>query len=670
MSRSEDQGALSPKRHGGLPNGITDPPQCDASSATREGCPACRRAYLTCEFDKDPILTATAAQRSSQSPPLSVRHKASRIPRPSSPQTVPPAKRSRNHLSATPARKELFPHDECGNVRYLGPTAGYSFVASVQDYFTLMGYESIALPPKWRWANPPSLAAPLVHFALPSRQAVSELLESFRTSFHTWFPVVSWPTLEVKISKVYALLSGSVVDVAGARLSFCLINAILAIGSQFAKLTDSSSSPDAPRALDGKEFFECALHAYQWCPANYTYDDIVFLLLMSCYLERAGSAGPCYMFAGAAFRIAADMGLDKVGPSALFTASDDHLRKRLFRACFVLDSRLALTFGRPPFFSHSNLDTDRLLTPTEEANDPEPGGRAGKQESQSQRFLLVMAMFSREVEGIIENQMNDDICAQVIAADKRLADAWNLLDPEHRSINPEQPLEPALLNILLYLQHVRLVLHRYFSDPSVTDEVRAHCFRRCAEICVESSQIVLRTTHWPETEQRLGDVTTDVVENHIFRCSILLLMTIFNHRHGLHPRETSARVKHLRTMVMTMKKLANSGRVHSARSLPQVLQLAENIALYESEVLSLTLVGFPEFLRLLSLRSIKPKNKSSTILQDLPDEPDEAPIGGYNDMTHASTDQTEPGIDPYGLIDWSNEPMQEFQGHMIFQPIS
>ena len=455
-----------------------------------------------------------------------------------------------------------------------------------------MGYDSIPLPQKWRWANPPSIAAPEIEFRLPPREIASKLLDSFQTSFHIWFPILLWPSLEVKISRLYAFVPGSGAETASMRLSYCLVNVVFAIGMQFGKSAGLLAGPESPRVAYGKEFFERALHTYQWCPKNYSYDDIVLLALMACYLEGAGCAGPCYMFAGGAFRIVADMGLDKVAPPGLLTASDDRFRKRLFRACFLLDSRIALTFGRSPFFGHSDPHTSSLLEPSEEGTDIELGGHAGKEESRSQKLLLVMALFSREVEAIIENEISDDMLARLVAADKRLSQAWTLLPQEYQTLDPEQPLDPAFLNIFLYLQHIRLVLHRYFSDTKVTSEVRTYCLRRCAEISVQSSQIVLRTKNWPATTQRLGEVTTDVVENHIFRCSILLLVAMFNHRHSMQTSDTNVSVEHLRTMVTTMQKLASSGRTHSTRSLSEVLQLAENIALQGPEISSLATVGF------------------------------------------------------------------------------
>lgn len=491
------------------------------------------------------------------------------------------------------ARKELFPLDERGNVRYLGPAAGYSFVASVGAYFTLMGYESISLPPRWRWADPPSLAPPDLDMTLPPREVATDLLDSYRTSFHKWFPLLPWPSVEVKISKLYAYVPGSGADMASIRLSFCLVNVVFAIGTQYGTSSSVLANVGSSRMTYGKEFFERAMHAYQWCPKNYTYDDIILLVLMACYLEAAGCAGPCYMVSGAAFHIAADMGLDKVAPPGLFTTTEDRFRKRLFRGCFLLDSRIALAFGRPPFFSHTDSNTSNLLKPAEGDEDVILGGHACKGELQSQKLLLIMAIFSREVDMIIKDETSDDLLSQLTDADKRLEEAWKLLPKEYQTLDPEQPLDPALLNILLYLQHIRLVLHRYFSDPSVTEEVRTHCLRRCAEICVHSSQIVHRTTSWPNEERRFCEVGTDVVQNHSYRCSILLLIAIFNDRHDLPPGDTNVQVKHVRTMITILQKLGSSGRSHAARSLTEVLQLAENIALQDPEIASLKVVGYP-----------------------------------------------------------------------------
>ena len=497
-------------------------------------------------------------------------------------------------------RKELFPVDDKGNIRYLGPAAGYSFVASVREYFTSMGYESIQLPQRWRWSDVLSLSAPELKIILPPWDFASKLLHSFRHSFHIWFPILSWPSFEVKVGKLYDSATGSGSDITQFRSTYCLVNVVFAIGTQYGNI----DYPDLSRLAYGKEYFERALHAYPWCPSTYTCDDVVQLLLMACYLEGACCAGPCYMIAGAAFRIAADLGLNKVVPLGLLTATDIKIRKKVFWACFVLDSRLALSFGRPTFFPHEELSISVLLDPAADEQDLRVDERLGTPEVRSQSLLLIMALFSKEVDSVIEEKVNENILQRIIRVDEILRDAWMLLPDHYQTFDSQVPLDPVMLNgklvntkycadrrVLFYLQHIRLVLHRYFSNTLVSAEIRAHCLRRSTEIGKQSAQVIRRALRWPSADQRLAEIATDVVEIHIFRCSVLLLMGYFNQRHGLLP-ETHVELGDVRVLITSMQKLAYKRKTFSARSLPEVLQFAENIALESSEISSLHCVFF------------------------------------------------------------------------------
>ena len=59
------------------------------------------------------------------------------------------------------------------------------------------------------------------------------------------------------------------------RLSYCLVNIVFAIEMKLGSFSGLLTDPKSLRVTYGKQFFERALHAYQWCPKNYTYDEIV-----------------------------------------------------------------------------------------------------------------------------------------------------------------------------------------------------------------------------------------------------------------------------------------------------------------------------------------------------------------------------------------------------------
>ncbi|CAK7218480.1 hypothetical protein SEUCBS140593_003559 [Sporothrix eucalyptigena] len=138
-------------------------------------------------------------------------------------------------------------------------------------------------------------------------------------------------------------------------LWLCTMNCVLALACVFSDRLGLDDSKDMAQTLYGQ--------ARDLCPLDQIDQGggvarVQALLLMGQYLQSTSEVNRCWNVFGMAIRVAQGMGLHLSEVNNRFPPLERELRKRCWCGCLVMDSVLAMTFGRPMMIAHEYYEMD------------------------------------------------------------------------------------------------------------------------------------------------------------------------------------------------------------------------------------------------------------------------------------------------------------------------
>jgi hypothetical protein len=351
---------------------------------------------------------------------------------------------------------------------------------------------------------------------------------------------------------------------------FCILMMVFAVGSQLSDLVEMAHGSGQQRK-NGWVFFEAARRYHKLIKSTYTLDDAIITLLMSIYLLGASLPSPCWVMAGTTSRIVQDLGLHKRPlPHQLFNVEIES-RNRLFWGAYMVDRIVALAFGRPVLLSDEDCDVD-LPGKVDEKGITTPYSLHFFRTSISVVSLLDPII---QLDAIPGNEEHD--VEAMMKIDAQLVACWYKYPDDLTNDDADGSIEPSTLKILFIAQQARLALFRHFTNSDLNHTLRNACLKKSVETSRLTAKIMLRVAKKQNWENGFAHRCNDMVYNHIFRASIVLLL-----EHRLRTSSGLAKVqangaaqnKHINILWQSLRAAAQA-HLSAAKSL-ELLQVFAN----------------------------------------------------------------------------------------------
>ncbi|EXJ68023.1 uncharacterized protein A1O5_08638 [Cladophialophora psammophila CBS 110553] len=292
---------------------------------------------------------------------------------------------------------------------------------------------------------------------------------------------------------------------------------VFAVGSQLSELAEVGHG-SGQQMRNGWGFFEAARKCHRLIKSTYNLDDAIITLLMSIYLLGASLPSPCWVMAGTTSRIVQDLGLHKrPSPHQLFNVEIES-RNRLFWGAYMVDRLVALTFGRPVLLLDEDCDVD-LPGNVDEKGITSPHSLHFFRTSISVVSLLDPII---QLDAVPRNEEND--VETMMQIDAQLLSCWYKYPGDLTNDDADGSIEPSTLKILFITQQARLALFRHFTNSALNNSFRSTCLKKSVETSRLTAKIVLRVAKGVDWEDGIAHRCNDIVYNHIFRASIVLLL--------------------------------------------------------------------------------------------------------------------------------------------------
>ncbi|KAL7273596.1 hypothetical protein RUND412_003535 [Rhizina undulata] len=451
-----------------------------------------------------------------------------------------------------------------------GPGSGPSYVASYTEYLQQLGFTPprvdrgmveaaaprLSLGPESMQHNYPPID---LRGFLPPKKLADKLLEIFRTTIQNYTPMFYWPNLTRKFERAWSdpIFDG---DAESVRSIFSVVMMVLAVSSQLLEPQELDISEGEGgdwgniQERNGWNFYELARKYWNVNNPSYTLDDGIYLCLVAFYLDKACLPSPCWMITGSAARVCQDLGLHRQPPPNHFSREEMESRTRLFWAVYTQDRKLSIKQGRPAIFRDRDIDVgfpgelDETKIHEEKSKDRKEidvkgmgdRGHVLNTDTLSQntithgslrvfRATIIVARACELIKDLrLHHEDGNEDKAMLAQIDNRLREGWEAFPEEFIDLQRADFLDIPALRPLLYLQHSRLILYRYFTDFSHTIPVkrkfRTFCLGQSIQISKITAHLLTRASQNENFDKCFGLRTDELVHVHTFRAATILLL--------------------------------------------------------------------------------------------------------------------------------------------------
>ncbi|KAJ5626298.1 hypothetical protein N7510_002607 [Penicillium lagena] len=269
-------------------------------------------------------------------PPAAVETQPTIIP---SPQSVDDRKNENNEEFSTDAMVCAGPSPQTGR-EYFGKSSTLAFLEVLQTMTSRTGtavMKDMHRSPQIDSFSVPgmlNLQAPL----LPPRSTADHLVDTYFTRVSYLYMILHEPTFRNRYEQLWQ--SGPDEP---DRLWLCIINAVFALGSLFSDRLPAENSETTARS-----FFAQAKQLLNFdCLDSGSLTMVQALLLMGQYLQSTTQVNRCWYVFGLAIRTAQGLGLQSAEANQRCPPLERELRRRCWFGCLIMDTMVAMTFGRP-----------------------------------------------------------------------------------------------------------------------------------------------------------------------------------------------------------------------------------------------------------------------------------------------------------------------------------
>ncbi|KAL1966635.1 hypothetical protein VTN77DRAFT_4046 [Rasamsonia byssochlamydoides] len=360
----------------------------------------------------------------------------------------------------------------------------------------------------------------LANYVLPPRKMADRLMEVYWTLVFPLYPFLDRARMTSEYSKIWTGESSEYDE----NMLMCTFNVIFALSCQL-----SDFIKPAERKATADVFFSRAkelLHFNLWHSGSV--ELIQCLLLMGQYLQSTDSAHQCWIVTSLAIRNAQSLGLHLSQTISRFRSfHEQHLARRIWHGCVLMDRVVAMTFGRPAMISKGSAQA----VPLPATIDEEFMDSNSSEVRQPADRPSMMAFFSKSVE--LYEIMNDillslympvsDDCAEdmygfyfsqeskegertIFELDRALTKWSRSLPPHLRGSSADAAKNPIFYRQSIVIRarflYVRILLFRSIlsryctardlqaEDPltSLDDSFPQRVALQCAVICVKVAQ--------------------------------------------------------------------------------------------------------------------------------------------------------------------------------------
>ena len=410
---------------------------------------------------------------------------------------------------------------------FYGSTSEFVFLDSVSEYVQQLGYEVPSPGNLWRSSTdtaqshlvdtqPKSNLAAELRSQLPSQNLGAKLIEVYAQHVQAHTPMLYWPTILIKFQRIYTR-SPLHYEESQMAADFCILMMVFAVGSQLSDIVELGHD-SGQQMKKGWTFFESARRFHRLIKSTYTLDDAIITLLMSIYLLGASLPSPCWVMAGTTSRIVQDLGLHKrPSPHQLFNVEIES-RNRLFWGAYMVDRIVALAFGRPVLLLDEDCDVDLP------GKVDEKGVTAPQSLHFFQTSISVVSLLDPIIQlDVIPGNEGHDVEA-MMKIDTQLLACWYKYPHDLGNDDADGSIEPSILKIIFIAQQARLALFRHFTNSDLNHALRNACLKKSVEISKLTAKIMLKVAKKHNWENGFAHRCNDMVYNHIFRASIVLLL--------------------------------------------------------------------------------------------------------------------------------------------------
>lgn len=209
----------------------------------------------------------------------------------------------------------------------------------------------------------------------------------------------------------------------------------------------------------------------------------------------------------------------------------------------MVDRIVALAFGRPVLLLDEDCDVD-LPGKVDEKGVTAPHSLHFFRTSISVVSLLDPII---QLDAVPGNESHD--VDTMMKIDAQLLACWCNYPDDLTDDNASGSIEPSTLKILFITQQARLALFRHCTNSDLSHTLRNACLKKSVEISRVTAKIMLRVAKKDDWQNGFAHRCNDMVYNHIFRASIVLLLE--------HRLKTSSNLAKLQARPVTPNKHIN-----------------------------------------------------------------------------------------------------------------
>ncbi|OZJ04391.1 hypothetical protein BZG36_02421 [Bifiguratus adelaidae] len=351
--------------------------------------------------------------------------------------------------------------DEANSVRYLGRSSGFYLLQQSHAFhhgafhLSVRGLKKASLL-KYEADTELGIVNPL---ELPPTDLSEKLIEAYFEYIHPSFPVLRRSTflesLEDPVNQPPLLL----------------LNAIYAIASRVYPDQRTRRRPDAPETA-GDIFFDRAKRLLDDDYDMSRISTVQALLLMAIHQNGAIRTARAWLYAGMAFRMAHDLGLNRNCENWNIDPIEREIRMRVFWSCFILDRYWAGSYGRALNFDERDIDVHYpKVSDYMQNNRPV---KVGPVLVHFIHFIKLMEVMGKVLQTIYSARSkvihNTAASNNVLTSLNSALTTWRanlppqLQLPDHPARIEKENMQPTLSTVILHLVYhtVMILLHRPF----------------------------------------------------------------------------------------------------------------------------------------------------------------------------------------------------------------
>lgn len=193
---------------------------------------------------------------------------------------------------------------------------------------------------------------------LPPKSRADALMSVYLDAVHYLYPFIDRVALMESYESLFT--SHGSVDVDPSLL--CALNLIFALSCQL----DTTVTAEQ-RQTSANVFFRRAQNLLDIWKLESSLESVQVLLLLGQYLQSTNEPLQCWVFVGAATRMAQSLGLHLSETSAnVASIRQREILRRVWHACILMDRVLAMPYGRPTMISQAVASVTPLPLPVDE----------------------------------------------------------------------------------------------------------------------------------------------------------------------------------------------------------------------------------------------------------------------------------------------------------------